>query len=173
MGNFKYFNAIYYNCKKLPRNMVYWLILICFYIVTINLSAINYAPIFYPLPLIFLYLYKKDIFSFLVLNIFIFLAGIIDDIVFCRILGTSSIFYLLLFNISLFFLNSTRKPIYYVGHISLIVLYYSYQIISLIFLRNSFYMEILHKKEIFYYELIALASTFIILVISWLANARK
>lgn len=170
IGNFKYFNAIYHNCKNLPKNIIIWLAIIFFYIFTINISFIKFTPLFYPLPLIFLYLRKKNILSS---NIFIFIAGIIEDIIFCRILGISSLFYLLLFNIISIFLYSTKKLIYYTGQITLIFLYYIYQIISLIFLRDKFYIEILQAKEIFYYQLIALSLSFLILSLLWIRDNNK
>jgi hypothetical protein len=176
---FKYLNSIYKHLKNFPIGIGRNFFLIILYIILANFfvksdggfkfQILYILPIFFLVSIKFLGGFEEKINWALIL----FLIGIIDDVIFQRFIGISSLFYLCFFYALILILRKFKNNIFVfnVISISIFAIYSFYSILvrkffsKLEFFSINFENRELNLKEIVFLELNSLLISLIVFFI--------
>jgi hypothetical protein len=128
--------------------------------VGVNLFVIKFTPILYLTQIVIaLYFYREN--KFFSIYVFVFVLGLLDDCVYSRILGFSGIFNVLYLNVLSFFISKFNKNLakYLILNLGLFV-YFLYQLLSLIYLRDKSYIALLFTGDVILLQVFAFLGVF-------------
>lgn len=166
-------SSIYQILKQIPSQIFLFFMFISIYFVGVNFFTVKFTPIFYLTHAMIAVYFRKEN-KFYIIYPFVFIIGMIDDIVYSRILGASSIFNILYLNTLNVLMNKFIKNLarYLILNIGL-VFYFFYQVLSLIYLRGKYYMPLLYGGDVLLLQIFAFLGMFIFQSILYLKRDLK
>ena len=172
LNNQKYLNSFYKNIQSFPITTLSFCILIIIFILLSNLLQVNHLPIIYCIPPFVVYSsINKERFK-ININILILVTGLCQDLIFFNILGISSLFYLIIYNI----VNWVRGYHYIVYTISLsvmLIISYIFQVLLIAYFKNTYQLYQYSSTEIMQTQIIAFCTTTIITLAVFFFNRKK
>ena len=166
-------SSIYQILKQTPSQIFLFLIFVSIYFIGVNFFTVKFTPVFYLTHAMIAVYFRKEN-KFYIIYLFVFIIGMIDDIVYSRILGVSSIFNILYLSVLNVLMNKFNKNLarYLILNIGL-VFYFCYQVLSLIYLRGKYYTPLLYGGDVLLLQIFAFLGVFIFQSILYLKRDFK
>jgi len=165
--------SIFQGLRQCFSHFLLFLLLVFVYILVQNAFIVKMVPILYITPIISMVFFKNE-YKFLFFGPLIFVFGLIEDLLCSRVLGVSAIFCLIFFNvIELVIAKFPNRIAKYITILVGLSIYGSWEIISLIYLRSSNYVEQISISDTIIFQAISLVSTSLILSIIYLRRGNE
>lgn len=147
-------NFLFQNFKNLPLNLIYLLGISFFYLFFSNLLLINHTFIIYLTP-IFLFIYLKKNLKILNIELYLFIFGMVNDILSQKMLGTTSLFNLLIFYLFFPLYKKANNIQSFLYSIFILILYATYEAITYKYNLNIHHENVqLQEYKIYFFSFI-------------------